>query len=221
MLVVAIVGVITTVFFVNIRNDDDKKVALAADRLVSDIRYTRNLALSRKTHDFNDGNGSVYPTNGYGVDFKDMTSPTASYYTIYADKGPSFGYQDGEGDQIIDQVYLEEKDWQLDDANNEPYLNFGVFYFNFVIEDEITTSLIPNNNQEYIIQIANPKGGFPNDGYAGVIKIAEAMSDGTIKANIGNPVYVEIEWESEKPGEEDPIPEEGGGGRRIPTPPEN
>jgi prepilin-type N-terminal cleavage/methylation domain-containing protein len=209
LIVVAIIAVITTIFVVNIRNNDDKKLALAADELASDIRFARNLALSRTAYDFEDGNGPVYPVNGYGVDFRPASGGLAAFYFIYADKGPTFGYNTPEGDQDMKRIYLEDTAWQFNDVNKEPWVSTQSFRFNFVIEDEITTNLSASANQDYAIQVANPKGGYPNVGYAGVIQIAEGMSDGMIKASIGNPSYNDIDWV--KPDvEEDPIPEEGG-----------
>ncbi len=82
LIVVAIIAIITTIFVVNIRNNDDKKLALAADELASNIRFARNLALSRTAHDFEDGNGPVYPANGYGVDFRPASGGLAAFYFI-------------------------------------------------------------------------------------------------------------------------------------------
>ncbi len=206
MLVVVIMSIITTIFVINIRDNDDKRVAQATDQLASDIRFARNLALSRTAHDFEDGNGPVYPANGYGVDFRPASGGLAAFYFIYADKGPTFGYNTPEGDQDIKRIYLEDTDWQFNDVNNEPWLSTQSFRFNFVIEDEIDTTLSASADQEYAIQIVNPKGGYPNNGYAGVIQVAEGMSDGMIKASLGTPNYQEIDWDKPVGQNEDPIP---------------
>jgi prepilin-type N-terminal cleavage/methylation domain-containing protein len=210
IVVIFIVGVITTVFVYGIRIDDDQKLDLAADQLVADIRHARNLAVSRTVVDFEDGNDPVYPPGGYVMEFW----PSDYFYFIYAEKGTGPGYHVGI-DKKIKKVYLPDSDWWFNDANNDDPHEPDFIRVTFFPENKITTSLSAsstNSDFGYGIQITNPKGqSHLLRGYKQVIKMAEDSNDGTITLNIGLPTPGSIKWPKYRPVEM--VPPVGGMGR--------
>lgn len=205
VIAIFIIAIITTVFVFSVRANEDEKLDLAAEQLVSDIRFARNLAISRTVTDFEDGNGPVYPPGGYVME----AWSEDYFYFIYAEKNTDLGYHDGV-DKKIKKVYLPDSDWYLNDANNDYPKEADFFRMTFLPENKITTSLSAsstNSNFGYGIQITNPKGqSHLVRGYKQVIKVAEDANDGTITLNIGSPVPGSIKWPKYPPVEHDPIP---------------
>ena len=198
IIAVFIVGVITTIFAFSIRTDEDQKLDLAADQLASDIRFARNLAVSRTATDFGDGNGLVYPAGGYVMEFWGESK----FYFIYADNGrtgPGYHYIDtGNGvDKKIKKVFLPDSNWWLGDASKAP-VDDQFVRITFLTESKITTTLLASSTNSafgYAVQIINPKGGlYPATAYMQSIKVAEDKNDGTMVTNIGSPTPGAVKW---------------------------
>lgn len=124
---VAIIGILSSVFLVNIRTTDREKLTIAAEQLAADLRQIRNMAFSRSVYDMN---GILkYPQGGYGIAKSDDTS-----YLIYADKESGYYYNEGE-DELIKKVNFDNIN--ISSSSGSP----DSFYFNFIKDHEIDTNL--------------------------------------------------------------------------------
>ena len=148
LVVISIIAILSVYFLANIRPSVDKQLQLDAEQIVSDVRYLRNLVVTRTTF-----NGS-YPVGGYGIAFFNgnggvpANDPIKSKYVIYAQTA-SGDYHNP--DNILKTVTLTNINFRLVDPNEEPYNYEDVAVENFVLssENEVETTL---GNSEYIGQ---------------------------------------------------------------------
>lgn len=98
---VAIIGILSSVFFVNIRSSDREILMQHAEQLASDLRQIRNLAISRTVYDME--SGLKYPDGGYGID---VDTNNNFKYKLFAESNPNeYGF--GEGDELIEEVKFD------------------------------------------------------------------------------------------------------------------
>ncbi|MDQ5970360.1 MAG: hypothetical protein QG603_137 [Patescibacteria group bacterium] len=102
LIVIAIIGLMSVFYIVSLRPDTTKLLEMDTTRLAADIRYVRSLATSRVTYDGN------FPSNGYGIIFKNETGTNKSWYKLYA----------GSTNNIIKTVYLSDAAFSLVDPNS-------------------------------------------------------------------------------------------------------
>ena len=96
---VAIIGILSSVFFVNVRSTDREILMSYAEQLASDLRQVRNLAISRTIYDMEDG--LKYPNGGYGID---VNTDTYFKYKIFAESSlDDYGF-DINDDEVIEEV---------------------------------------------------------------------------------------------------------------------
>jgi len=178
MIVVVVTVIISVVTVRYIRNDDIRaELNSTSDKLMSDIRYIRNLAATRTAYDFNNtpGNTSddVFPTNGYGIIFN-----SAHRYFILVDRGAP-GLTSGDG--LINPVDINSA-ITLDDYN--PASTVPYPYFTFKSDKELYTNLVASAEGKYQIELDyNP--AYPEDGYNSVITVGEDSDDGSILVALG------------------------------------
>lgn len=99
---VAIIGVLSSIFLVNIRLNDKDRLIVAAEQLAADLRQIRNMAFSRTIYDMN---GTLeYPPGGYGLVVEEGNSNT---YKIFAENSYNNGYQADE-DELIKEIILDD-----------------------------------------------------------------------------------------------------------------
>ena len=99
---VTIMGILSSIFLVNIRTTDRERLTIAAEQLAADLRQIRNKAISRTIYDMN----SVleYPSGGYGLA---VISGKDYAYKLFADNGQNIDYQDGV-DELIKEIVLDD-----------------------------------------------------------------------------------------------------------------
>lgn len=102
LIVIAIIGIMSVFYVINLRPDTTKLLEMDTTRLAADIRYVRSLATSRVTY-----NGT-FPIGGYGIIFKNETGTNKSWYKLYADST----------NNIIKTVYLSDAAFSLVDPNS-------------------------------------------------------------------------------------------------------
>ncbi len=98
---VTIMGILSSVFLVNIRTTDRERLTIAAEQLAADLRQIRNRAISRTIYDMDDA--LEYPSGGYGLA---VVSGKNYAYKLFADNGVTPGYQDGV-DELIKEIVLD------------------------------------------------------------------------------------------------------------------
>ncbi len=98
---VAIIGILSSVFFVNVRSSDREILMSHAEQLASDLRQVRNLAISRTIYDME--SGLKYPNGGYGID---VDTDNKFKYKIFAENDPDdYGFDDD--DELIEEVKFD------------------------------------------------------------------------------------------------------------------
>lgn len=141
MAVIVIIGLISVFFVINMKPDTIALLKMDTTRLAADIRYIRSMAATRATH-----NGS-YPTEGYGIFFKNGNGTTIkSYYELKA------------GSDLLKTVYLSSTAFRLVDPNLE-YPGAIVYtdkYFKFITENFVRTDLREGASGDYKIDIYYP-----------------------------------------------------------------
>jgi|GEM_PF-6145095 len=181
LIVIVITVVITSVFVVSTRQTPVDDVQSSSQQLLSDFRYTRGLATSKAVYDF-DGGGpetATYPSGGYGIYFTD----NEYQYYIFADKGPTAGYNLAEGDQVIKSVALENTTLDLEDFN-QPQPAVTTKYFTFKSADEVNTNFISDANGQFKMSV-NYNPGVGLEGYKGIITLGKLANDGSVFVSLG------------------------------------
>ncbi len=192
MVAVAIIAIISVLSVVYLRAGTYDEIKNTSRQMVADIKYTRNLAVSRKVYDFAapyPDLGEVYPPGGYGIYFQQL--PVARYF-IYADSGEAsddlpyrndggLGY-DPDKDPIIKDVTIDIADVVLVDTNS---IGKPAVYFAFVSEGEVDTNFTPDSGGRYEVQLDYPGPGYPENGLISLIILGETSDDQYIWSNLG------------------------------------
>lgn len=184
MMVIAIMGILSSVFYVTNKPNRRKQVEQSTQELLANLRQMRNMAAAKTVYKFA-GVGEVaqYPVGGYGLAF-DGTAVPAKYF-LYADKGGvEPGYQLSRGDEIIGAVINlpspTHQAFELADNTNDG----KSFYFSLVTAEKGVTDIAADDSRRFIIRLRWP-GGSTGNGYEGIIRLGEQTSDGSILANFG------------------------------------
>lgn len=175
MIAIAIIMLISAAFVVNIRVNTQEDIRVRTEKIAADIRYIRNLAISRSEYQFASQTESekTYPPGGYGVYF----SGTYDKYIIFADNGDTNGYQSAQ-DEMLYEVSVDP--FVLDDQNS----TLTNFYFVFVSEHEVVTNMGQGSQKQYTLNLREDIGAY-GDGYQGSLILGEISSDGYVWSNIG------------------------------------
>ena len=176
LIVIAIIGMISVVFMVNIRLSTEERIEAATGKLAADIRYIRNLAVSRTEYQFagQAAEDVTYPPGGYGILFDDLAS--TARYIIYADSGDA-GY-DQFSDEMIATVLLD------DIRINDPNHTRSQFYFVFYTENQVNTNMGTNNNSQYVVELREDLATW-GTGYMGSLMLGEDSEDDYTWSNVG------------------------------------
>jgi len=194
MIAIAIIAIISAMSVLYIRGDIKNEVDIVTDQFAADIRYTRNLAVSRTTFDFSIDTtkpqnvqdlGNIFPPGGYGI----VLDKTAGTYKIFADSGIdgadantiSKGY-DSDTDVVIRIETLDNSLIKLGDANNDGSTSN---YFSFKAENDLDTNLLISTSGKYQVKVDYPGPGYPASGYRGILDVGELSNDGYIYLNLG------------------------------------
>lgn len=177
IIAIAIIIIISSVFIVNIRLNTQEDIQTKTEKLAADLRYIRNLAVSRAEYKFADQSEDqrAYPAGGYGIFFNG--SLARDKYFLFADDGTQTGYQASQ-DEILYEV--ETYPLLLDDQNSTA----SNFWFTFVSENQTVSSMGLGTEKKYIVNLREDIGVYGN-GYQGSIILGEVSSDGYIWSNIG------------------------------------
>jgi prepilin-type N-terminal cleavage/methylation domain-containing protein len=196
MIAIAIIVIISAVSVAYIRGDVVDEVESYTDQLAADIRYTRNLAVSRTSYDFGGGAGPEFPPGGYGIVINQGANDS---YTIFADSGDD-GYQAG-ADKVIKTIVIENTAIILDDANRASVLSSN--YFTFKSENEAETDLELSSVNKYEIRVDYQVEGAS---YKGILSLGEESNEGFVWVSLGKSFqeYIYAPPLPPKPDEEDP-----------------
>ncbi|RJQ35418.1 hypothetical protein C4566_00660 [Candidatus Parcubacteria bacterium] len=177
IIAVAIIIIISSVFIVNVRLNTQEDVRTSTEKLAADIRYIRNLAVSRAEYQFADqtADQKTYPAGGYGIFF--YGSLARDKYFIFADDGTTIGYQ-ADSDEILYEV--EVYPLLLDDQNG-PLTDF---WFTFISENQVVSSMGLAADKKYMVNLRENIGTW-GTGYQGSLVLGEVSSDGYVWSNIG------------------------------------
>jgi len=187
MIAIGIVAIISAVFVLVIHPDDLDEVKRVTDQVAADIRYARNLAVSRATYNFGGAIGEVYPPGGYGFQYEDTSSAPVKYFIFAnlgvdgADVDASADNYDEDKDFIIKEVVLENSVLEMTSIPAESWTR----YFTFLTENEVSSNWPVDSNGRYSLRIENPGPGYPDQGYRGNITIGEDTADGYTWSRIG------------------------------------
>ncbi|PLX25761.1 hypothetical protein C0580_01640 [Candidatus Parcubacteria bacterium] len=175
MIAIAIIMLISAAFVVNIRVNTQEDIRAKTEKVAADIRYIRNLAISRAEYQFEGQTEEekTYPPGGYGVYF----NGNQDKYIIFADNGNNDGYQSAE-DEALYEVSVDP--FVLDDKNGP----LSSFYFTFVSEHEVVTSMSQGLQKQYTLNLREDIGVY-GTGYQGSLILGEVSSDGYVWSNIG------------------------------------
>ena len=164
LIAIAIISIMSSFFIISIsKNDLEAEIVIENEKLMADIRYARNLAMSRTVHDF--GTGEQYPAGGYGIYFEDLSTASAKYI-VFADAG-TLGFANEDyviKETIISNSAIELNDYIADRSN---------FYFTFVTENQVNTNMALSVRNTYEVEMLNRGPGYPTSGYRSVINIGE------------------------------------------------
>ncbi|PLX25762.1 hypothetical protein C0580_01645 [Candidatus Parcubacteria bacterium] len=177
IIAVSIILIIAAVFVVNVRLNTQETVVTKADKLASDIRYIRNLVISRAEYQF-EGQAEeekAYPPGGYGVYFNGNL-PQHKYF-LFADSGETNGYQGGE-DEILYEVLVDPL--KVDDQNG----SLKSFWFTFVSEHEVRSNMGLGPEFKFTLNIREDVGNW-GSGYQATLILGEMSSDGYVWSNLG------------------------------------
>ena len=177
MIAIAIIMIISAAFVVNVRLNTQETIHTRVDKLTSDVRYLRNLAVSRAKYQFVGQTEAekAYPPGGYGIYFNGNV--TQHKYFLYADDGTQVGYQAANDEKLYEVVVHPLK---LDDQNS----GLNSFYFAFISEHEVSTNMGLGQQTQYTINIREDIGAW-GTGYQGTLILGELSSDGYVWSNIG------------------------------------
>ena len=177
LIAIAIIMIISAAFVVNVRLNTQETIHTRVDKLTSDVRYLRNLAVSRAKYQFAGQTEAekAYPPGGYGIYFNGAV--TQHKYFLYADNGNATGYQATEDEKLYEVVVDPLK---LDDQNSA----LSSFYFAFVSEHEVVTNMGLGQETQYTINIRENIGAW-GTGYEGTLILGELSSDGYVWSNVG------------------------------------
>ena len=168
LIVIAIISIISSFFIININQSSlQDEITEETDLLVADLRYVRNLAVSRTVYDFEDGADPQYPPGGYGIYFRDLPNQAAEYI-IFADSGEP-GYSPG-SDKIIKQRTITNEAIELNDSVQDDKNNF---YFIFITENQAVTDMTQRSGGKYLLEIINRGSGYPDKGYRSIVTMGE------------------------------------------------
>lgn len=182
MVAIAIIGIISAIFVFYIKGTDRERVEMVTEQIAADAKYVRNLATSRTTYDFGDGNGPVFPPGGYGIEFNDFDNGNPAEYFVFVDKaidGDDLGAYKADYDPLIDglikHVILDDADLRLDDTSGTK----TYFYFTFLEENKVATNMTSYtvDNGKYNMAILDPGPGYPAKGYKGIISLGESSAE--------------------------------------------
>lgn len=109
LIVIAIIGLMSVFYVVNLRPDTEEFLKMDTTRLAADIRYVRSLATSRVTY-----NNGIFPVGGYGIVFYNRDGSSKSFYQLYAGNY-------GNPANIIKTVELSDRAFHLLDPNSPTY----------------------------------------------------------------------------------------------------
>jgi prepilin-type N-terminal cleavage/methylation domain-containing protein len=109
LIVIAIIGLMSVFYVVNLRPDTTELLKMDTTRLAADIRYVRSLATSRVTY-----NNGIFPVGGYGIVFYNRDGSSKSFYQLYAGNY-------GNPANIIKTVELSDSAFHLLDPNSSTY----------------------------------------------------------------------------------------------------
>lgn len=180
MMAIAVIAIISSVFVFYIRGTDRERVERVTEQIAADARYIRNLATSRTTYDFGDGN-PVFPPGGYGIEFVDFNNGSPAEYFVFADRaedgidlGGSPADYDEDKDGLIKHVVLDNADIRIDDAVGAT----AIFYFNFLEENKVQTNILsPGTADTYAVIVLDPGPGYPVNGYRGTVNLGERSAE--------------------------------------------
>ena len=178
MIAIAIIMIISAAFVVNVRLNTQESIETKTEKIASDVRYLRNLAVSRAKYQFVGQTEAekAYPPGGYGIYFNGNV--TQHKYFLYADDGTQVGYQAANDEKLYEVVVHPLK---LDDQNS----GLNSFYFAFISEHEVSTNMgLSASIKEYTLNLREDVGVY-GSGYQGTLVLGEVSSDGYVWSNIG------------------------------------
>ena len=160
LIVIAIISIISSFFIVNINQKSfQSEIIEETELLLADLRYARNLAVSRTTYTLNEEEGDQYPSSGYKIIFD--RAGNKARYRIFAD----FGDQ---------QILIKERTIGNSDIYLKDYVeDKGDFYFNFLTENQADSNMTANDSGKYLLAVINSGPGYPNKGYRSIITLGE------------------------------------------------
>jgi len=171
LIVIAIISILSVVIIVNVRTSERQDLVQATEQLVADIKYVRNLAVSRVEHHFTSPFESIeYPPVGYGIYFNWAGGRN---YIVYADRD-LMGYQPAE-DSIIKMVNYDNK-FELSDNNSEN----NEFYFIFITENDIRSNMTLSDDSKYELKFL-----YQDISRKSIVTIGEESDDGYVWTSIG------------------------------------
>lgn len=213
MIAIAIIVIISAISVVYIKGTVKDEVERITDQLAADIRYTRNLAVSRTVFDFATFStnpsvtalGEIYPPGGYGISI----DKAAGLYKIFVDSGidgsdsgnSALGY-DTDTDPVIKTETLTNSLIKFGDLNNTSSNNN---YFSFKSENSLDTNLLLSAYGKYQVEV-DYKPAYPAKGYRGILSIGEVSTDGYILLNLGKSLQ-EYSQPAPPPAPKDPAVE--------------
>jgi prepilin-type N-terminal cleavage/methylation domain-containing protein len=213
MIAIAIIVIISAISIAYIKGTVMDEVERVTEQFAADIRYTRNLAVSRTVFDFSTFSsnpsvvalGEIYPPGGYGISI----DKTAGLYRIFVDSGIDgadsgsgvLGY-DADTDPIIKTETLTNALIKLGDLNNT---GANSNYFSFKSENGLDTNLVASTNGKYQVEV-DYKTAYPNRSYKGILSIGELSADGYVLLNLGRS-FQEYTQAPPPPPPKDPVVE--------------
>ncbi len=166
LIAVAIIAVMSTIFWTNLHHDDRDVVHQETERLAAEIRQTRSLVLARVP----EASTGEYPVGGYGVHF--YNNPPR--YIVFAEHDSlSHGYNVGT-DTKIKEGFLDDTITSLVELGGSR----TDFYFRFTSSNEIVTNVSNSPQDFYAI-------GVVIDDYRGNIRLGENTEDGLLWTSMG------------------------------------
>ncbi|PWB38542.1 MAG: hypothetical protein C3F02_03395 [Parcubacteria group bacterium] len=187
LIVIAIMGIISATFYINVNNDNRKKLVAAGEELINNLRRVRNMAASQTTYKFAGDSEAVFPPGGYGIVFDGTTEPAK--YFLYADKSAGNpGFLQSQGDEKIGTDIILPT--PVGSSRGPLELSNGVdgdksFYFALLSEKKAITDMVADSNKTYILSIKWPGPGAPINGYEAEIRLGEQTNDGLVITNFG------------------------------------
>jgi len=126
---VFIIALMSTIFWANLHVGYKKVVELETERIASEIRQVRSMAVSRIPEETT----GEYPPGGYGISFSN--SPPS--YIVFASMDDITGYSPGT-DILLKTGTFEDEIEQLIELTNG---SAATFYFRFRSPNEVVTNI--------------------------------------------------------------------------------